>query len=92
MERDLGKKWASTDAQFEGRRVCLDLAKKECFGNKGSLSQFQKGCYRSGVCDALLTKTKAKACGYDTEGFASYAGKSTRFITERMGALAPRTR
>ena len=66
---------AAKDPQFAGRRACLDLAQQECWRAKGPMNNFQRGCFRSSVCEAVVTKERARELGYVSDGLCELCGE-----------------
>ncbi len=67
MERKVGSALAAGNAEFEGRRACLDLAISASKPSK-RLTPHQAAAFRAVACGAVWTATKARDRGYVTDG------------------------
>ncbi len=65
-ERFVGHRWAESDSDFEGRRVCPDLAIGFIAkGGGGKLTAQQIGAFRAAACGGIYTRSRAAEAGYD---------------------------
>ncbi len=74
-ERVVGARWAKADPEFEGRRVCPDLAVKAIRGGMGGkMTAQQAACFRAAACDGIYTRHRAVEEGYEVEDECVHCG------------------
>ncbi len=74
LERKVGAKWAISDKEFAGRRICVDLALREMSRKGNNLTRMQVGAFRSSLCGALMTFSRASRLGYQVEDACPLCG------------------
>ncbi len=89
LEREVGASIARRDPQFEGRRVCLDLARSAAKPG-AKLDAKQAAAFRAAACGAIWTATTARERGYDTDGLCTLCGQAPDTLHHRTYAC-PRT-
>ncbi len=67
LERKVAERWSELDAEFAGRRACLDLAISASKPSR-KVTRQQAASFRAVVCGAIWTAARAKELGYDTDG------------------------
>ncbi len=72
-ERAMGSKWAQMDEAFKDKRLCIDAAVDAVKRSK-TLSPMQRGAFRSVLLGGVLTKSDAKARGYDIDDTCELCG------------------
>ncbi len=82
LEREVGRSWAKRDAAFEGRRVCADLA-VAALNSKGAGGKLERGAYRSALCGAVMTMSRAVRLGYDVEDRCPLCGEPGDTVRHR---------
>ncbi len=91
-EAAVGAKWAETDKEFVGRRVCPDIAagliERRCGGR---LTAQQVGAYRAAVCGGIYTRRRAWLGGYEVEDVCDKCGAEGDTVHHRV-YLCPHTR
>ncbi len=91
MERKVGEAWGRRDPAFRGRRVCVDVALRHMRASKNGLTKKQIGAYRSGVCGAIMTNSRAAEEGYLVQNICPLCGEHGDTIHHRV-YHCPKTR
>ena len=82
MERDLATKWAKTDPNLAGRRICFDVARQVVKTGKG-LTAKQRGALRASTCRGVMTNQRAHEHGYEAENKCPMCGASGDSVRHR---------
>ncbi len=84
LERQLGESvHRSGGENFRGRRVCLDQVRSRLKGDR-KMSSLEKAAYRSVLCDAVLTRSKAAERGYLIDDICPLCGARGDSVFHRV--------
>ncbi len=81
-ERDVAGKWTSRDAQFAGRRVCVDAAVDAVKRDRG-LTPKQKGAFTAVITGGVMTNQRAARSGYEVADVCPLCGEPGDSIFHR---------
>ncbi len=91
-ERFVANRWAKDDTEFDGRRVCADVAVRQiATACGGKLNGMQVGAYRAAVCGGIYTRHRAAADGYAVEDVCPQCGAEGDTVHHRV-YCCPHTR
>ncbi len=82
MEREVGRSWAKRADEYQGRRVCLDLAVKALRG-AGAGGKLERGAFRSALCGAAMTMSRAFSLGYEVDNLCPLCGEQGDTVRHR---------